>query len=53
MPTVRDTVRETLKLGTVRDTLGGNGNGVPANALLDRQGNPIPARDGSYIPTRT
>lgn len=50
MGVVRETTRETLRLGTVRGTLGyGDGNGIPANALLDAQGNPILDAQGNYI----
>ncbi len=51
--TIRDTLRETTRPSTIRGTLGDGKGGVPANALRDRDGNPILDRDGNFIPKRT
>jgi hypothetical protein len=47
----RYTVRDSLRESTVRYTAGNNGTGggIPPNALVDRDGNPILDRDGNYI----
>ncbi len=49
MSVVRETIRDTLRLSTVRDTLLGETGGVPVNALLDAQGAPILDAQGNYI----
>ena len=53
---VRYTIREPLRVSTIRYTLrdygDGSGSGIPANAILDRDGNPIVDRDGNYIVSR-
>lgn len=48
---VRYTIRDTTRESTVRGTIGsgGTGGGIPPNALVDRDGNPILDRDGNYI----
>ena len=53
MQVVRYTIRDPLRVSTVRYTLQDYGQGapgsIPAGALVDRDGNPILDRDGNYI----
>jgi hypothetical protein len=51
MEFIRYTVRDTLRPSTVRYTggSGGTGGGIPPNALVDRDGNPILDANGDYI----
>ena len=55
MSQVKRTIRPTLLVNTIRQTLrgygsgGGTSPGIPAGALIDRDGNPILDADGNYI----